>query len=160
VAGAAPRGGHGGGTRDNRQLIPRLIEETLRPESPIKGAFRLARKSTSLGGVDIPAGTTIMVLHGATGRDPRQFECPRDFCVDWPNIRRQLSFGHGVHTCPGAPLARAEARVCIERLFDRTADIGVSEAVHGPAGTRRYDYLPTYMIRGLSQLTLEFTDAR
>ena len=142
--------------RDNRELIPRFIEETLRLESPIKGAFRLARKTTTLAGVDIPAGTTVMLLHGATGRDPRQFECPHELRIDRPNVRQHISFGHGIHTCPGAPLARAEARVVIERLFDRTAGIRVSEAAHGPVGARRYEYLPTYMIRGLTRLNLEF----
>jgi cytochrome P450 family 150 subfamily A5 len=143
--------------RDNRDLIPRFLEETLRLEGPIKGAFRLARKSTTLGGVDIPAGTTVMLLHGATGRDPRQFECPTEFRIDRSNTRRHLAFGHGIHTCPGAPLARAEVRVCIERLFDRTANIKISEAAHGPADGRHYEYLPTYMIRGISYLKLEFT---
>jgi cytochrome P450 len=142
--------------REQRELIPRFIEETLRLESPIKGAFRLALKTTTLAGVEIPAGTTVMVLHGATGRDPRQFECPHELRVDRPNVRQHISFGAGIHTCPGAPLARAEVRVVLERLFDRTSEIRVSEAVHGPAGARRYGYLPTYMIRGLSGLSLEF----
>jgi cytochrome P450 len=62
----------------------------------------------------------------------------------------------GIHTCPGAPLARAEGRVVIERIFDRTAEIRVAEAAHGPAGARRYDYLPTYMIHWLRELHLEF----
>ena len=142
--------------REHRELIPRFIEETLRIESPIKGAFRLALKTTTVGGVEIPAGSTVMLLHGATGRDPRQFECPHELRIDRPNVRQHISFGAGIHTCPGAPLARAEGRVVIERLFDRTKEIGVSEAEHGPAGARRYDYLPTYMIHGLSKLNLEF----
>jgi cytochrome P450 len=142
--------------RENRALIPRFIEETLRIESPIKGAFRVALRTTTLGGVQIPAGSTIMLLHGATGRDPRQFECPHQFNIDRPNVRQHISFGAGIHTCPGAPLARAEGRVVIERLFDRTSDIRLSEAEHGPAGARRFGYLPTYMIRGLSKLHLEF----
>ena len=142
--------------RENRALIPRFIEETLRIESPIKGAFRLARKTTALAGVEIPAGTTVMLLHGATGRDPRQWKCPHEFNIDRPNVRQHISFGHGVHTCPGAPLARAEGRVVIERLFDRTAQIHVSAEAHGPANARRYEYLPTYMIHGLTTLNLEF----
>ena len=142
--------------RENRKLIPRFIEETLRLESPIKGAFRLALKTTTLAGVEIPAGSTVMLLHGATGRDPRLFECPAELRIDRPNVRNHISFGHGIHTCPGAPLARAEGRVVIERLFDRTTEIRVSQAAHGPADARRYDYLPTYMIHGLSKLNLEF----
>jgi cytochrome P450 family 150 subfamily A5 len=142
--------------REHRELIPRFIEETLRLESPIKGAFRLALKTTAVGGVEIPAGSTVMLLHGATGRDPRQFECPDELRIDRPNVRHHISFGAGIHTCPGAPLARAEGRVVIERLFDRTSGVRVAEAAHGPAGARRYEYLPTYMIRGLRQLNLEF----
>ena len=142
--------------RETRALIPRFIEETLRIESPIKGTFRLARKTTTLGGTEIPAGSTIMLLHGATGHDPRQLECPHQLNIDRPNVRQHISFGAGIHTCPGAPLARAEGRVVIERLFDRTKDIRISEAEHGPAGARRFDFLPTYMIRGLSKLYLEF----
>jgi cytochrome P450 len=98
-----------------------------------------------------------MVLHGATGRDPRQFAGPDELRLDRPNIRQHISFGAGVHTCPGAPLARAEVRVVLERLFDRTSEIRVSEAVHGPAAARRYEYLPTYMIHGLRELALEFS---
>ena len=142
--------------REQRELIPRFIEETLRIESPIKGAFRLALKTTTVGGVEIPAGSTVMLLHGATGRDPRHFECPHQMNIDRPNVRQHISFGAGVHTCPGAPLARAEGRVVIERLFDRTNEIRVSESAHGPAGARRYEYLPTYMIHGLRTLNLEF----
>ncbi len=143
--------------RDKRELISNFVEEALRLEGPIKGDFRLARVSTKLSGVDIPAGTTVMVLNGVAGRDPRQFECPGEFRVDRPNARHHLAFGHGIHTCPGAPLARSEGRVSIERLLDRTANIEISEAAHGPAGARRFEYLPTSMFRGLSRLHLEFT---
>jgi cytochrome P450 len=64
-----------------------------------------------------------------------------------------------VHTCPGAPLARAEGRVSIERILGRMRDITISESEHGPADARRYDYAPTYILRGLSRLYLEFTPA-
>jgi cytochrome P450 len=142
--------------RADRDLIPNFIEETLRYESPIKGDFRLARVATNVGGVDIPAGTTVMVLNGAANRDPRRFDDPTEFRIDRVNARQQIAFGHGVHTCPGAPLARAEARVSLERLLERTTDIRISEAAHGPAGARRYQYAPTYILRGLVRLHLEF----
>ena len=80
-------------------------------ESPIKGEFRLSRVPTTVGGVDLPAGTTVMVVNGAANRDPRRFDDPGEFRVDRPNARQHLAFGHGIHTCAGAPLARAEARV-------------------------------------------------
>ncbi|MEH0421321.1 cytochrome P450 [Streptomyces sp. B21-083] len=139
--------------------IPNFVEETLRMESPIKGDFRLARVSTTVGGVDVPAGTTLMVVNGAANRDPRHFEDPGTFDPARANARHHISFGRGVHTCPGAPLARAEARVGIERLLARTTDIRISERVHGPADARRYRYLPTYILRGLTHLQLEFTPA-
>jgi len=143
--------------RTERDRIPNFIEETLRMESPIKGDFRLSRKPTTVGGVDIPAGTTLMVLNGAANRDPRHFDDPGTFDATRGNARHHLAFGRGIHTCPGAPLARAEARVGIERILDRTADIRISESVHGPADARNYRYLPTYILRGLTHLNLEFT---
>ena len=141
--------------RRERDRIPNFVEETLRTESPVKGDFRLSRVPTQLGGVDLPAGTTVMLLNAAANRDPRHFEDPARFDVDRANARQHLAFGRGVHTCPGAPLARAEARVSIERILDRTTDIRISERDHGPAGARRYQYVPTFILRGLTRLHLE-----
>src|SRR6266566_4228939 len=145
--------------REERDLIPNFIEEALRTESPVKGDFRLARVPAAVGGVDLPAGTTVMVLNGAANRDPRRFADPAAFDAARANARHHLAFGRGIHTCPGAPLARAEARVAIERILDRTAAITISERAHGPADARRYRYLPTFILRGLTRLHLEFTPA-
>jgi cytochrome P450 len=142
--------------RDERELIPNFVEECLRIESPVKGDFRLARVTTELGGVKVPAGTTLMVVNGAANHDPARFECPAEFRVDRANARQHIAFGHGVHTCPGAPLARAEGRISIERLLDRMDNIRISESEHGPVGARRYDYVPTYILRGVSRLHIEF----
>lgn len=143
--------------RRDRSLIPNFIEETLRIESPVKGDFRLSRVPVSVGGVDLPAGTTVMVLQAAANRDPRRFAEPATFDPDRKNARQHLSFGRGIHSCPGAPLARAETRVAIERLLDRTSEIRIDERMHGPAKDRRYHYVPTYILRGLTELHLEFT---
>jgi cytochrome P450 len=145
--------------RANRDQVPNFIEEALRYESPVKGDFRLSRVAASVGGVDFGAGSTVMVLNGAANRDPRVYECPNEFRVDRANARSHLAFGHGVHTCPGAPLARAETRVSLERLLDRLAGITIAEAHHGPPGDRRYKYVPTFILRGLRSLHLEFTRA-
>jgi cytochrome P450 len=142
--------------REQREHIPNFVEECLRMESPVKGDFRLARVTTELGGVKIPAGTTLMIVNGAANRDPGRFEHPTDFQVDRANARHHLAFGQGIHTCPGSPLARAEGRITIERLLDRMDNISISEKEHGPAGARRYDYVPTYILRGVSRLHLEF----
>lgn len=135
--------------------IPNFIEEALRYESPIKGDFRLARATTTVGEVDIPAGTTLMLHYGAANRDPRLFDNPDTFDPDRPNARRHIGFGRGVHSCIGAPLARAEGRVLIQRLLERTTAIDIDEAAHGPVDDRRFDYVPTYILRGLTDLHLE-----
>ena len=145
--------------RSERQRIPNFVEEMLRYEGPVKGDFRLARRAITVGGVELPAGTTVMVLNAAANRDPRKFDDPGVFDPDRENARHHIAFGHGVHVCPGAPLARAEGRVSLEKLLDRMADIRISEEAHGPAAERRYSYVPTYILRGLSRLHLEFTPA-
>jgi cytochrome P450 family 150 subfamily A5 len=145
--------------RERRELIANFVEEALRMESPVKGDFRLARRPSSVAGVDIPAGATVMVLNGAANRDPGRFDDPGEFRVERDNAREHLAFGRGVHSCPGGSLARMETRVSIERLLDRTADIRISEAHHGPPDARRYQYMPTYILRGLTRLHLEVTPA-
>jgi cytochrome P450 len=145
--------------RERPDLIADFVEEALRIEAPIKGDFRLARRPTTVGATEIPAGATLMVLNGAASRDPRRFECPAEFRIDRDNAREHLAFGRGVHSCPGGSLARLEARASIERLLERTSAIRISEAHHGPAGARRYQYAPTYILRGLTKLHLELTPA-
>jgi len=142
--------------RTERDLIPNFVEECLRFESPVKGDFRLARRNTAVGGVDVPAGTTVMVMNGAANRDPRQFENPDVLDIERSNARRHIAFGRGVHSCPGAPLARAEAKVSLERILERTKNIRLSEEHHGPAGARSFNYVPTFILRGLTELYLEF----
>ena len=141
----------------NRQLIPNFIEETLRLESPTKTDSRLARRTTRLAGVDVPAGTTVVMFLGAANRDPRRFERPAEFRVDRPNAAEHIAFGRGAHACPGGPLARAEAKVSLERILSRMRDLRISEGEHGPPGARRFEYTPTYILRGLTTLHLEFT---
>ena len=142
--------------RDDRTLIPSFLEECLRTESPVKSHFRLARTATSVGGVDIPAGTIVMLLPGASNRDPEKFECPHEFRHDRRNVREHVAFARGPHSCPGAPLARSEARISFNRILDRMTDIRVDESVHGPAGDRSYTYDPTFIMRGLSDLHVTF----
>jgi cytochrome P450 len=143
--------------RANRQLIPAFVEECLRYESPVKADFRLAKRTTTLGDVEIPAGATVMLLNGAANRDPDRFACPDQFDVERPNAQAHLAFGRGVHSCPGGPLARAEGRITIERVLERMGDIRISTEHHGPPGDRRYTYEPSFIIRGLSELHIEFT---
>jgi cytochrome P450 len=142
--------------RKDRSLIPNFVEECLRMEGPVKGDFRLAKKPTQVGGVDIPAGAFLFIANSAANRDPRMFENPGEFRMDRKDARLHVAFSRGNHACPGAPLARAEAVISLNRMFDRTSDIRISEKVHGPPGERRYSYLPTFILRGLTHINLEF----
>ncbi|MGO8864301.1 MAG: cytochrome P450 [Acidimicrobiales bacterium] len=143
--------------RAHRERIPDFIEEALRIESPVKADFRLARRATTVAGVAITAGTPVMLLNGAANRDPRRFECPAEFRVDRPNAKEHIAFGRGAHSCPGGPLARAEGRISIERILDRMHDIRLSEEHHGPPSARHFTYEPTWVLRGLHELHIEFT---
>ncbi len=145
--------------RAHPERIPDFIEEALRIESPVKSDFRLARRSTTVAGVEIDAGTPVMLLNGAANRDPRHFERPGEFRLDRANAKAHLAFGRGVHSCPGGPLARAEGRVSIERILDRIRDIRLSEELHGPPSARHFEYEPTWVLRGLHKLHIEFTPA-
>jgi cytochrome P450 len=145
--------------RADSARIPNFLEEVLRVESPVKADFRLTRRTTSIGGVEVTAGTPVMLLNGAANRDPRHFECPAEFQSDRANARTHIAFGRGAHSCPGGPLARAEGRVSIERILARTRNIRLSEEHHGPTGAPTFQYEPTWILRGLSKLHLEFDDA-
>jgi cytochrome P450 len=145
--------------REDRSRIPNFIEETLRFESPLRAQFRMAKVTTEVAGVPVQAGSTMMLLPGAANRDPRLFEEPGTFDVDRENARYHVAFGHGIHHCAGAHLARAEGRVTINRLLDATSAIRISEDAHGPVDDRRYDYLPTFFLRGLMRLHLDLDPA-
>jgi len=129
--------------------IRNFIEECLRLESPIKGPFRLALRDTKLAGVDIPAGSILMAMNGAANRDPRVFADGDRFDAKRANARRNIAFGHGEHFCPGASLARTEARISFQRLLARLDDI---QLVDPSALT----YAPSFLIRGLNDLPLRF----
>jgi cytochrome P450 len=145
--------------RAHRERIPDFVEEALRIESPVKADFRLSRRAASVGGVEIAPGTPVMILNGAANRDPRRFECPSEFRLDRANAKEHMAFGRGAHSCPGGPLARVEGRVSIERILDRMHNIRLSEEHHGSQGDRRFRYEPTWVLRGLHDLHIEFTPA-
>lgn len=145
--------------RAERTLIPNFAEETLRMESAVKSGFRLTKVSAKIGDVDLKAGTPVMMCIAAMNRDPAKFEDPNTFNLERKNARDHLAFGRGIHSCIGAPLARAELKVTLERFFDRMAELRIDESRHGPAGNRSFHYAPSYIVRGLSELHLAFTPA-
>jgi cytochrome P450 len=104
--------------RADGSLVNAVVEETLRHDSPVQVAPRIAVRDCTVGGVHIPAGKLLVSLVGAANRDPAQFPDPDRF---WPSrpAGRVLSFGGGVHFCIGAALARMEAAVALPRLLER-----------------------------------------
>lgn len=142
--------------RENRKLIPAFIEEVLRLQGTTKATFRLAIRNTRIGDVEVPAGTKVAVAFEAANRDPARWENPDQFQLNRSGIREHVAFGRGVHTCAGAPLARAEARVVIERFFNHTSNISLNEQEHGEPGNRRMQFDPSYIARGFSSVHLLF----
>lgn len=147
--------------RREPDLIANFIEEVLRFDAPVKVVYRLAQQSTTIAGIDVPAGTILTVCLTAASNDPAHFENPQEFNIDRPGMRMRehMAFSKGKHACLGAPLGRLESRVAIERLLARTADIRISEEHHGPPEARHYRFEPTYSFRSLSDLHVTFTSA-
>ncbi len=145
--------------RDDPSLIPAFLEETLRLEGSSKMTARLARKDTKVGDMEAPAGTKVMLALAAANRDPRRWDAPDEFRLNRPRIKEHLGFGRGAHVCIGAPLARVEVRVILEKFLEHTANIDLVEETHGPRDARTLDYEPSFIIRGLAKLELKLTPA-
>lgn len=141
--------------RQDQERIPNFVEEVLRYHGVVKHIGRVARVTTEVGGVEIPAGTQVGVFPSSASRDSTHFDDPDTFRPDRSNAAEHLAFGRGVHACPGAALSRHETRVSIDRFLARTSDIRLDEAHHGPPGARRFQYEPIYIMQGLQSLHLE-----
>lgn len=143
--------------RADRELIPWMIEEVLRLEGSSKMTARLAVRDTKIGDLAVPAGTRVALAIGAVNRDPRRWgDDANEFRLKRPRIREHLAFGRGVHTCAGAPLARAEVIEILNAFFNHTSEISFNEEAHGKPGQRRYNFEPSFIIRGLDTLQVEF----
>lgn len=145
--------------RKDPSLIPALLEEVLRLEGSTKQTARLARRDTTIGDVQIPAGTKVLVALSAANRDPQRWDRPEELVLDRPKIKEHVAFGRGKHVCAGAPLARVEVRVILEKFLEQTTHIDLDETKHGPREARTLDYEPSFIIRGLANLYLKLTPA-
>ena len=112
--------------RDDLDLVPALVEETLRLESPFYGHFRQVTRPTEIAGQSVAVGTKLMILWASANRDESEFPDPDVIKLDRPNPRNHFGFGHGMHFCIGAELARMETRVALTRLLQRTTWIDLT----------------------------------
>jgi cytochrome P450 len=130
-------------------LIPNAIEETIRYDSTVIGWRRVTTRDVELGGVTIPKDSQLLLLLASGNRDGSQFSEPDTFDIRRPNARQHLSFGHGIHYCLGAPLARLELRVMLEELARRLPTLRLCEDAT-PA------YHPNTALRGPAALHVEW----
>lgn len=117
--------------RADRSLIPQAIEEAVRWEAPLLTITRVAARDTQLGGVDIPAGSSVMPMLGAANRQDDRYAEPDTFDI-FRQPRTPISWGHGAHVCLGMHLARLEMRVALNLLFDRLPNLRLDPAAEDP----------------------------
>ncbi|MFI0976847.1 cytochrome P450 [Streptomyces sp. NPDC021093] len=131
-------------------LLDGAVEEMLRYDGPVENStFRFARESVEIGGLVIPQSKPVLVSLAGGDRDPARYPDPDRF-----DIRRapqgHLAFGHGIHFCLGAPLARMEGRIAIRTLLERCPDLELTPD-GGPL-----DWLPGLLIRGVRKLPVRW----
>jgi cytochrome P450 len=126
-------------------LVPGLVEEAVRFDSPVQLVFREALADAEIAGVRIPAGRIVVPLIGSANRDERRFPDPDRFDVT-RNPQGHVGFGFGKHFCLGASLARLEAKVALEALVPELARMRCVEA--------RVPRIDSFLVRGPSRLTL------
>ncbi|MEM7287645.1 MAG: cytochrome P450 [Actinomycetota bacterium] len=112
--------------RAEPDLWPNAVEELVRFDTSVRNVGRGTTRDLEVGGVTIPAGSTVVINLGAANRDPRRWERPNELVVDRDDPA-PLSFAHGAHYCVGAALARMELRVALRALVDRMGDYTVDE---------------------------------
>ncbi|MFI2429186.1 cytochrome P450 [Streptomyces sp. NPDC018955] len=135
-----------GRLRADPSLLPGAIEELLRYDGPVHVAtHRVAAEPLELGGARIPRGALVMVSLLAANRDGERFADPDRLDIT-RETRGHLAFGHGIHYCLGAPLARTEARIALERLLARFPGLRLGEGAGKPA------WHPSLLIHGLVTL--------
>jgi cytochrome P450 len=130
-------------------LLTTYLEEVLRIESPFRGHFRVATRDARLGDTDIPEGARLFLMWGSANRDPEVFDQPDKIRLDRPNANDHVGFGWGIHRCVGAPLARLEARIALERLLARTTHIAPTAGAPAPG------HIPSMLVRRLSHVYLD-----
>lgn len=130
-------------------LIPNALEEVLRYDSPQTSWRRVTNHDTRIAGVDIPAGTQVFLSLGAANHEPAIFDAPDEFDIDRKNARKHLSFGHGIHFCLGARLARLEGQIAVEALTKRLPNLKLVE-------NQNLQYSENITFRGPKELMVDW----
>ena len=138
---------------DPSRYAPLLLEEVLRLESPVQALFRVAAVDVELHGVTIPAGAMVSIRYGAANRDDRNFADAESFDLDRADVRSHIAFGHGIHHCLGAPLARRELLHAFTALATRVEELWFID------GENDFAIAPNYSLRALKQLRVGFRPA-
>lgn len=133
--------------RENLDLVPAFLEETLRFDGPFRFHYRAALRDTELGGIPIPKGARLLLMWAAANLDEDFFEHAQEFDPTRSALRSHFAFGRGIHFCIGAPLARLEARHAIEHLLGQTRHFALD-----PSGVP--SYRRTIFVRRLGHLPL------
>lgn len=136
--------------RERPELVPAFLDEVLRLESPFRGHHRHVVADTRLGGVDLPAGSHLLLLWGAANRDPAAYPDPNVVDLDRPRGRAHAAFGAGAHFCIGSALARLEANAAITWLLERTAQFDLID-------TEPPRWVPSLFARRHATLPLRIT---
>ena len=131
----------------------KVFEETLRLSTPTQGMWRILTKDAELGGVQLTKGQRIIIVFASANRDEALYDNPDEFDPMRDHLRDNLAFGKGIHFCLGANLSRLEGKVAAEELSKRIDTITLSES-------NKYQYFPSFMLRGLTDLDIEFTAAK
>ncbi len=113
--------------RADRSLVNVFVEESMRLDGPPQRLFRIATRDVEVGGKLIRKGEWVALFFGSANRDPAVFAEPDVLDIDRPNIRQQLSMGHGLHFCLGAALARLEVAAVINAVLDRYPTIALTD---------------------------------
>jgi len=133
------------------ELIPALVEEVLRLSTPTANMWRVAVKDTQINGLEIPAGTMVQIRFASANRDESRFLGPDDFDIERPNAKANVAFGHGVHMCVGASLARKELEVAFRTILQRFDELELNCA------DDLLIYPANMLLRGLEQLPIRFS---
>ncbi|MDA9941890.1 cytochrome P450 [Luminiphilus sp.] len=137
--------------QDNPELIPNMVEELLRLQTPTQGMWRTAAEDTELGGVAIKKGEMLLLLFTSANRDEKYFPNPDDFDVERNFSAAHVAFSRGVHTCIGMMLARQELVCAFRQILKRMDNITLAD----PSQRPRYE--ASLIFRGLETLDIAFT---